>query len=183
VQSALSDVDNADIAEALRLYGDGGHNLISRVALIVRRLALAPPQEGVAEIVADMREEIARTAADPDHTSAAVAQTLQHYVERLTTPPAAAPVQGVEGDAPTCDYCGQSAARILKAELAQRKAESALAAAQPGGGFVVVDRGALQTAINMLRRDAAEGKAARGELADLLEGPTPAAPKQSQEGG
>lgn len=33
---------------------------------------------------------------------------------------------------------------------------------------VAVDRGALQAAINMLRRDAAEGKAARGELADLL---------------
>lgn len=38
---------------------------------------------------------------------------------------------------------------------------------------VTVDRGALQAAINMLRRDAAEGRPARGELADELAGRRP----------
>lgn len=34
---------------------------------------------------------------------------------------------------------------------------------------VLVDRGALQMVINALRRDAEEGKAVRGEMADTLE--------------
>lgn len=35
-------------------------------------------------------------------------------------------------------------------------------------GLVLVDRGALQAVINMLRRDAEEGRSVRGEMADEL---------------
>lgn len=35
--------------------------------------------------------------------------------------------------------------------------------------FVLIERGLLQTAINMLRRDAAQGRVVRGELADEIE--------------
>lgn len=43
-----------------------------------------------------------------------------------------------------------------------------LRAQQPSAGSVVIDAGALKIAINALRRDAEEGRAVRGEIADLL---------------
>lgn len=69
-----------------------------------------------------------------------------------------------QGDAQDSDSQRDIAAHIER--LVQENEQ--LRARLPRSGVVVIDAGALNIAINALRRDAEEGRAVRGEMADLL---------------
>jgi hypothetical protein len=121
------------------------------------------PQASEAEQIAETIHwpEHWDTAAYPDVWSAL--QEVMHSFQcsecRLEPQAECAPRKYVETQPGSPNFDGAEAYEAhLNAECAPREA-------QP---VVLVDRGALQAALNMLRRDAQEGRHARGELADEI---------------